>query len=90
MYDFNVKITFVLDVIFLFIERRFMSLSKRMYQAKKVSGRVYVCSLNRKEVYVHIEVHVPSQEGERLCACVLGESILPLFLRISGFIFKLF
>ena len=60
-----------------------MSLLKCMYQAKKVSGRVYVCSLYRKEVYVHIEVHVPSQEGERSCACVLGESILPLFLRIS-------
>ena len=67
-----------------------MSILKCMYQARKVSGRVHVCSLYRKEVYVHIEVHVPSQEGERSCACVLGESILPLFLRISGFIFKLF
>ena len=72
MYDFNVKITFVLDVIFLFIERKFMSLSKCMYQAKKVSGRVYVCSLNRKEVYVPIEVHVTSQEGERSCVRVFS------------------
>jgi hypothetical protein len=49
-----------------------MSLLKCMYQAKKVSGRVYVCSLYRKEVYVHIEVHVISQEGERSCVRVFS------------------
>jgi hypothetical protein len=49
-----------------------MSILKCMYQARKVSGRVHVCSLYRKEVYVHIEVPVPSQEGERSCARVFS------------------
>ena len=49
-----------------------MSILKCMYQAKKVSGRVYVCSLYRKEVYVPIEVHVPSQEGGRSCVRVFS------------------
>ena len=47
---------------------------KCLYQAWRVYCCVYVC---------YIEVPVPSMESVLLCICLLGVSIVSLFLRFS-------